>query len=90
MAALIAGGNSGGIIGSNIFLGKEAPKYWTGYGVILSMVVLAIVCTLVLQRAYHRDNLTRDSMTESEIREKYTEEQLIQLGDRSPYFRYTL
>ena len=29
-------------------------------------------------------------MTEDEIRAKYTEEELEQLGDRSPLFRYTL
>ena len=90
MAALIGGGNLGGIVGSNIFLEQEAPQYWTGYGVCLAISLLAIVATLILRRAYLRDNLARDQMTEAEIRAKYTDAQLAELGDRSPYFRYTL
>ncbi|KAI5456668.1 major facilitator superfamily domain-containing protein [Mariannaea sp. PMI_226] len=90
MAAVIAGGNMGGIVGSNIFLVKEAPKYWTGYGVCLSIAVCATISTLILKRSYYNHNASRDRMTDEEIREKYTDNQLTQLGDRSPYFRYTL
>lgn len=90
MAALICGGNIGGIIGSNIFLEKEAPKYWTGYGVCLGVSCLAIISTVILWRAYNNENGRRDRMTEAEIRGKYSEAQLARLGDRSSYFRYAV
>ena len=81
MAAVIAGGNLGGIVGSNIFLLKEAPKYWTGYGVCLAIAICAAGSTFILKRSYHSDNSSRDKMTEEEIRDKYTDSQLTQLGD---------
>ncbi|RTE68843.1 hypothetical protein BHE90_016779 [Fusarium euwallaceae] len=90
MATLIAGGNLGGIVGGNIFLEREAPKYWTGYGICLGFTVSSIVSTFVLRMTYQKENATRERMTEDDIRRKYTDSQLIQLGDRSPYFRYAL
>ncbi|KAM5362274.1 hypothetical protein ACJZ2D_012629 [Fusarium nematophilum] len=90
MATLISVGNLGGIVGSNIFLEEEAPQYWTGYGVCLGIVCMAIASTVVLRKVYQKENAARDTMPETEIREKYTDGQLARLGDRSPYFRYTL
>jgi len=90
MALLISVGNLGGIAGSNIFLAKEAPHYWTGYGVILATQVLGISACLYLRYAFQRENAKRDLMSEEEIMAKYTEAELLEMGDKSPYFRYTL
>lgn len=35
-----------------------------------------------------RKNAEREAMTDEEIRAKYTPEQLVEMGDRSPYYRY--
>lgn len=90
MAHLICMGNLGGIAGSNIFLAQEAPHYWTGYGFILGIDCAAFVTCLILRYALKRINAQRDQMTEEDIREKYGDVDLLELGDRSPYFRYTL
>ncbi|KAF2271751.1 MFS general substrate transporter [Westerdykella ornata] len=94
MALLISVGNMGGIMGSNIYLAREKPKYRTGFGVSLAMCIAAIVMTFVLRWAYSRENAKRDQLlaehTEEEIRAQYTEEQMLELGDRSPFWRYTL
>lgn len=37
-----------------------------------------------------RINRQRDAITEEEVRERYTQEQLTDMGDASPLFRYTL
>lgn len=66
-------GNLGGIVGSNIFLVKESPKYYTGYGVSFACIGLAIISALVLRTAYLAQNRKRDIMSEEEIREKYTD-----------------
>ncbi|KAJ3530518.1 hypothetical protein NM208_g9294 [Fusarium decemcellulare] len=83
-------GNLGGMIGSNIYMDREAPRYQTGYGVSLACLALAIVCTLVLRFAYEKENKRRSRMSEEEIRVRYTEQELLDFGDRSPLYRYVL
>lgn len=83
-------GNLGGAIGSNIYLKREAPRYWTGYGVSFAILVLAITSAIILRVLLGRINKKRDLMSEEEVRQKYTDEQLADLGDQSPFFRYTL
>ena len=90
MAILISGGNLGGIAGSNIFLDREAPHYWTGYGYCLAMCIMGFISALFVRYKLQRINEERDRMTPEEISAKYTEVQLLEIGDRSPYFRYTL
>lgn len=90
MAHLICMGNLGGIAGSNIFLSKEAPHYWTGYGFILGIDCLAFITCLALRYVLMSINKKRDELTEEGIREKYGDVDLLELGDRSPYFKYTL
>ena len=65
--------NLGGAVGSNIFLASENPQYWTGYGLGLGFLALAIACTLILRLVYVRENRRRDQYTEEEIRARYTE-----------------
>lgn len=65
--------NLGGAVGANIYLEKQKPRYYAGYGASLGFVVIAILCTFVLRWAYKRENERRDRMTEEEIKAKYTE-----------------
>lgn len=94
MALLISVGNMGGIMGSNIYLAREKPKYTTGFAASLAMCVAAIAMTFVLRWAYTRENKKRDQMIqehgEEAIRARYTDEDLLMLGDKSPFFRYTV
>ena len=81
-------------MGSNIYLVREAPKYRTGFSVSLVMCLAAIVMTLVVRWAYNRENKKREAMfeghTEEEIRARYSEQELLDLGDKSPFWRYSL
>lgn len=53
-------GNMGGIVASNIFLGSEAPKYPTGYGVSLGMLwICEAACTRLFWLA-KRENRMRE------------------------------
>lgn len=79
MALLISIGNLGGAIGSNIFLAKQAPHYWLGYGFAIGTISAAIVSTLVLRLAYARINQRRDRLTEEEVRVKYSPGKLVEL-----------
>ena len=68
--------NAGGLIGSNIYLEEEAPRYWLGYGFSLGCLCVGICSTFVLRFAFKRANTQRDKLTEEEIRAKYTERKL--------------
>lgn len=94
MALLISVGNMGGIMGSNIYLERERPKYTTGFASSLAMCLSAICMTFFLRWAYNRENQKKDALLrehgEEGIKAMYTEEDLLELGDKSPFFRYTL
>jgi hypothetical protein len=89
MAFLIMMGNFGGIIGSNIYLESQKPNYWLGFGAGLFISIAAIITTIVLKFAYERLNREKEAMgTEEEIRARFSEEELLQMGDKSPLFKY--
>jgi len=94
MALLISVGNMGGIMGSNVYLSREAPKYTTGFSASLAMCCTAILMTLVLRWAYAKENRKRDELIaehgEEAIRARYSEQELLLMGDKSPFYRYTL
>jgi hypothetical protein len=94
MAFFISVGNMGAIMGSNIYLAQQAPSYPAGFGVSLAMLSLAISMAILLRFAYAAENRKRDALFaelgEEGVRARYTEEQLVDLGDKSPFFRYSL
>lgn len=83
-------GAVGGIIGSYMYLDRESPEYPTGYGLSFALAALGITSALVMELIFKKKNRKRDQMTEAEIYETYTEEQLGKMGHKSPFFRYTL
>ncbi|VUC31396.1 unnamed protein product [Clonostachys rosea] len=83
-------GNLGGIVGSYMYLDKEAPRYQTGFGLSLAFGGTAIIVALLLELSYKLGNDRKAKLTEEEIRDKYTEDDLLKLGDKSPLFKYTL
>ena len=83
-------GNLGGVAASHIFIASEAPEYWTGYGVSFAILMVSIGSAVLLRFLLDRWNKQREKMTPEEISAKYTPEQLADMGDYSPHFRYTL
>ena len=95
MALLISVGNFGAVVGSNVYIEREAPKYQTGFGVCFAFVGAGFIMTLILRYAYSRENKTRDELVASlggaqGVLAKYSEQELLDMGDMSPFFRYTL
>lgn len=76
------------MVGSNIYLDRWKPHYYVGYGLSCGILVIAATCSLLLRWSYKRINDKRDKMTEEEINARYTESELLAMGDHSPYFRY--
>lgn len=94
MAILISVGNMGGICGSNIFLSRQAPRYTIGYAVCLAISVAGIIAAYILRLAYARENKKKALLLQTEgpenVRARYTSQELVDLGDKSPFFMYTL
>jgi MFS family permease len=90
IAFMIYIGNTGGIVGSFIFIDKEKPKYPTGFGSSLAFASAGIVAALLLEFLFWTINKSNERYSEEDIRAKYTEAQLEKMGDRSPLFRYSL
>ncbi|USW57961.1 Putative major facilitator superfamily, MFS transporter superfamily [Septoria linicola] len=88
IALNIALGNTGGIVGSYIFLDNEKPGYPTGFGIGLGFAAVTLVCVVCLEWSYWRINKARDLLDEEDVRREYNDEQLARLGDKSPLFRY--
>ena len=84
----------GSICGSNIYLAKQAPRYPAGYGVGLGTCTAGFIMAFVLRRAYQAENRKRDEfmVTEGEqvVRSTYSDQELLDLGDKSPFYRYTI
>lgn len=79
MALMMTVGNLGGAVGSNIFLARQAPHYWLGYGVSMAILFAGIASTVVLRFAVGKINKKRDQMTEQEVLAHYTEGKKSQL-----------
>ncbi|KAJ5183379.1 hypothetical protein N7492_000995 [Penicillium capsulatum] len=87
---LICMGNAGGIIGSYIYRAEEKPKYPTGYGTSFAFAAAGVVAGLTLEYFLWRENAKKEKVTEVEICARYTEDELREMGERSPLFKYTL
>ncbi|KAH6972789.1 major facilitator superfamily domain-containing protein [Ilyonectria sp. MPI-CAGE-AT-0026] len=82
-------GNCGGIIGSFMYLEREKPKYYTGFGLSLAFGATGLIVALFLELSYKMLN-ARKAKIADEARIKYTEEELFEMGDRSPLFKHVL
>ncbi|ORY30195.1 major facilitator superfamily domain-containing protein [Naematelia encephala] len=79
----------GGIVGSNIYLTKEAPSYHTGFGCSLAFLGAGcIVVPMIYWYILGRINAKREAMSEEEIYARYSPEELQEMGDLSPLYRY--
>ncbi|KAB8279147.1 major facilitator superfamily domain-containing protein [Aspergillus minisclerotigenes] len=87
---LVCMGNAGGIIGSFIYQEKEAPRYPTGYGNSFAFASAGLVACLVLEFCLFRLNKQKAQLSDAEIRDRYTDEELNEMGEKSPLFKYTL
>uniref|UniRef100_L2FJI7 Major facilitator superfamily transporter n=1 Tax=Colletotrichum fructicola (strain Nara gc5) TaxID=1213859 RepID=L2FJI7_COLFN len=82
-------GNVGGIVGSFMYLESEKPKYHTGFGLSLAFGGSGLIVALLLEWSYKIANAKKARIAD-EAKEKYTEEELFKMGDRSPLFKYVL
>lgn len=87
-AVLVGIGNMSGPMGSNFYRDEDAPQYFLGHGLELMMVTLGLITTTALVVCYKRINRKRDKLLAEGI--NFSEEELSDMGDRAPTFRYYL
>jgi len=92
---LIALGNTGGLIGSNIYLAREKPSYHLGYGISILFIGLGIIAAtamIFILRAINkkREVYVADNGGPDGVVGKHGDVTLAEMGDRSPLFKYTL
>lgn len=90
VAFIICVGNMGGIVGSYMYLDREAPTYQTGYGLSLAFGASGMLVAILLELSYQWGNKRKENVNEEQVRALYSEDELIKLGDKSPLFRYVL
>lgn len=90
VAFFCSAGNLGGIVASFIYLAREAPAYTSGYAASIGLLVAGLLTATALECTYMFINRRRDAIPEEEIRAKYSEQELADMGDKSPLYRYTL
>lgn len=90
LALNICVGNIGGIMGSYMFFESDAPEYGIGFGLSLAFALAGLVAALAAEVAYKWGNKKKAEVSPEEIRERYTQDELLRMGDKSPLFKYTL
>ncbi|KAI2695469.1 hypothetical protein DTO013E5_6059 [Penicillium roqueforti] len=78
-------GNVGGILGSFMYIEKESPKYTTGFGLSLALGGVGFLVALFLEWTYKMGNAKKARIAD-DARVNYTEEELFDMGDKSPLF----
>ncbi|KAL3460935.1 major facilitator superfamily domain-containing protein [Aspergillus heterothallicus] len=88
---MLFGSVGGGSIGSNIYLDEQAPVYPLGFGFSVGATVLgAMVPATVHWWLMRRENKRREGVDVAGVQARYTTEELGEMGERSPLFRFTL
>jgi hypothetical protein len=57
---------------------------------IAAVFFFGVVPSLLLRFMLAYENKRRDKVSEMEVREQYSEDELAEMGDKSPLFRYPL
>lgn len=84
-------GNIGGIIAAYLFLPKDAPRYFPGFGSLLGCQVAAFIVAVFMTWYLRRENARRDATYKPP--HQYTEQELHaerEKGDNATFFRYTV
>ncbi|KAK7948855.1 uncharacterized protein PG986_009741 [Apiospora aurea] len=91
LGMVVGFGNLNGVVSSNIYLTREAPRFWTGHGVVLGYQVVALLGgTVVMHAALRKMNRDRTAGRMDAKWAAMGEEERWAMGDIRPDFKYTL
>lgn len=81
-------GGLSGIISSNIFPTAEAPHFYNAYKICIGLNCAAIVGAVVNVGLLYLANKSKQAKIDSGEAEKMSREQVADMGDASPYFKF--
>ncbi|KAG0692281.1 MFS general substrate transporter [Suillus ampliporus] len=94
MALQIGIGNFSGAISAVIYRSQDSPRFILGHALELMFVGIGLISLPIVVFLYKRINARRDAaerlVMERGEKVQYSHEELRELGDRAPDFRYTL
>ncbi|KAG1735896.1 MFS general substrate transporter [Suillus paluster] len=94
MALQIGIGNFSGAISANIYRSQDSPRFIFGHTLELMLVGIGFIVLPTIVFLYKRINAQRDAAERLAMEQggkvQYSNEELRDLGDRAPDFRYTL
>ncbi|KAF3053474.1 hypothetical protein E8E11_009584 [Didymella keratinophila] len=73
-----------------LYPAKEGPRFIKGHAVTMAMVAFAIACYAILWAYLGMLNSKRDKGEEDHLMAGKSEEEIAEMGDESPRFRYTI
>ncbi|SPO07760.1 related to MFS nicotinic acid transporter Tna1 [Cephalotrichum gorgonifer] len=95
MSLQISLGNTGGLIGSNIYLARENPHYRLGYGLSIGFIAIGIIAAASMLLILFTINKRRERYVAENggpdgVVDRHGDVALAEMGDKSPLFKYTL
>lgn len=78
----------GGAAASNFYHKTDAPRYRLGHGLVLGFAALGLISVSLYYIICRRINAKRGSGGQDQP--TYTEQELIDMGDKAPNFKYIL
>ncbi|GAB7365191.1 hypothetical protein MBLNU230_g6277t1 [Neophaeotheca triangularis] len=82
-------GNAAGVASPWMFEDVYAPTYYPGYGATIGLLALGLVGMITLEIHYKRENKKRDRGERDYFLEGMPEEQVMELGEKHPEYRFT-
>ncbi|KAF1946652.1 MFS general substrate transporter [Clathrospora elynae] len=83
-------GNCAGIMSAFIYPTTDRPRFIKGHGITMAMVGFAVICYAILWFHLDRINSRREKGEEEHLIEGMSDEDVAEMGDDSPRFRYTI
>jgi len=90
IAILVGIGGNAGMISSNIFPSTQGPHFGPGCLINIGLAAGAIALTTINIFILRAANARKQAMIDSGEAEKIPSQELADLGDESPYFKYTI
>lgn len=83
-------GNCAGIMSAFIYPTRDRPRFVKGHGITMAMVAFAILCYAVMWFHLRTVNARREEGKEEHVIMGMSDEEVAEMGDDSPRFRYTV
>lgn len=88
---VIGWGNLNGVVSSNIYRGKDKPRFFLGHGIVLAYLTLFLLGGSIATRTLlARENKKRRSGARDVWIDGKSEQEIVEMGDKKPDFLYTL